>query len=83
MLNLSCGAAPKLTCHGQLGRAEVTAKLVAGRDHQLTYVSALHALYLQGVLNVVRHAHLIRSWFVDQHHAPPEERMESDVKSIR
>lgn len=31
---------PELTCHGQLQCAEVAAKLVAGRDHQLTDVCA-------------------------------------------
>lgn len=63
----------ELTCHGQLKRAEVAAKLVAGRDHQLADVCASDPLELQGVLIVVWHAHLIRARFVDQHHPPPDE----------
>lgn len=61
------------TCHGQLKRAEVAAKLVAGRDHQLTDVSALDSLELQGVLIVVWHAHLVHPRSVEQHHPPPGE----------
>lgn len=73
MVNLSRDILREPTCHGQLKCAEVTAKLVAGRDHQLTSVGALDPLEPQGVLIVVWHAHLVGSWFADQHHSPPEE----------
>lgn len=65
------------TCQSQLERAEVTAKLVAGRDHQLADVRASDSLQLQCVLIVVWHAHLTRPRFVDQHHPPPEEHRDS------
>lgn len=61
-----------LTCHGQLKCAQVAAKLVSGRDHQLTDVRAPDPLQLQGVLIIVRHAHLAHPRLTDQHHAPPE-----------
>lgn len=68
-----CSAWTKLTCHSQLRRAEVAAKLVAGRDHQLTDVCTPDSLKLQGVLIVVWHAQLIHPQSVDQHHPPPGE----------
>lgn len=70
MINLS--RLSGLTCHGQLKCAQVAAKLVSGRDHQLTDVRAPDPLQLQGVLIIVRHAHLAHPRLTDQHHAPPE-----------
>lgn len=59
------------TCHGQLQSAQVAAELVAGRHHQLAHVGGPDPLKLQGVLVVVRHAHLVHPQLVDQHHPPP------------
>lgn len=54
----------QLTCHGQLEHAEVTAKLVAGRHHQLANVGAANPLQPQRVLVVVGHAHLVYTGLV-------------------
>ena len=63
----------ELTCHSQLEGAEVAAKLVGSRDDQLAGVCTPDPLDLERVLVVIRHAHLIHPWLVQQHHPTPGE----------
>lgn len=68
------------TCQSQLKCAEVAAKLVTGRDHQLPHVRALDTHQPQRVVVVVGHTQLTRPGLVHQSHAPPDEDRRQSVR---